>query len=62
MASIVTIPLPAERFFRISLFFVVLISVATLSITGKLDPITTVLLPLWSCTKDSDGGADFLPN
>ena len=45
MASIVTIPLPAERFFRISLFFVVLISVTTLSITGKLDPITTVLAP-----------------
>ena len=45
MASIVSTPLPAERFFRISLFFLVLTSVSTLSITGKLDPLTTVLGP-----------------
>jgi hypothetical protein len=39
------LPLPAERFFRTSLFFLVLTSVSTLSVTGKLDPITTILAP-----------------
>ncbi len=37
--------LPAERFFRTALFFLVLTSVATLVATGKLDPLTTVLAP-----------------
>src|ERR1700732_455732 len=40
-----TIPLPAERFFRGSLFFLVLTSVATLISTGKLDLITCLLAP-----------------
>src|ERR1700732_1325297 len=40
-----TPPLPAERFFRGSLFFLVLTSVATLISTGKLDLITCVLAP-----------------
>jgi transglutaminase-like putative cysteine protease len=40
-----TSPLPAERFYRTSLFFLVLTAVSTLSATGKLDPITTVLAP-----------------
>jgi protein-glutamine gamma-glutamyltransferase len=38
-------PLPAERFFRTALFFLVLTSVSTLSVTGKLDPFTTILGP-----------------
>jgi transglutaminase-like putative cysteine protease len=41
-----TPPLPAERFFRGSLFFLVLTSVATLISTGKLDLITCVLAPV----------------
>lgn len=48
MATSVAIPsstLPAERFFRTSLFLLVLTSVSTLSITGKLDPFTTILGP-----------------
>src|SRR6202022_2706979 len=40
-----TTPLPAERFFRGSLFFLVLTSVATLISTGKLDLITCLLVP-----------------
>src|SRR5664279_3046041 len=43
--SIAATPLPAERFYRTSLFFLVLTAVCTLSTTGKLDPITTVLAP-----------------
>jgi hypothetical protein len=38
--------LPAERFFRASLFFLILTSVATLVSTGKLDLVTCVLAPL----------------
>src|SRR6266404_2026951 len=38
--------LPAERFFRASLFFLILTSVATLVSTGKLDPFTCVVAPL----------------
>jgi hypothetical protein len=38
-------PLPAERFFRTSLFFLVFTSVATLISTGKLDPFTSVIVP-----------------
>jgi transglutaminase-like putative cysteine protease len=38
-------PLPAERFFRTSLFFLVLASAATLIGTGKLDPFTSVVVP-----------------
>ncbi len=37
--------LPAERFFRTALFFLVLTSVTTLVSTGKLDPLTTILAP-----------------
>lgn len=37
--------LPAERFYRASLFFLVLIAVATLVSTGKLDPISAILAP-----------------
>jgi protein-glutamine gamma-glutamyltransferase len=39
-------PLPAERFFRASLFFLILISIATLVSTGKLDLLTCVAAPL----------------
>jgi hypothetical protein len=51
MAATATIPaklpsLPAERFFRASLFFLILTSVATLVSTGKLDPLTCVIAPL----------------
>src|SRR3984893_3645183 len=51
MAASATIPakqpaLPAERFFRASLFFLILTSVATLVSTGKLDPVTCVIAPL----------------
>jgi protein-glutamine gamma-glutamyltransferase len=35
--------LPAERFFRLSLFFLLFISVATLATTGKLDAFSSVL-------------------
>ncbi len=48
MATSVSIPasqLPAERFYRTALFFLVLTAVTTLSATGKLDPITTTLAP-----------------
>jgi transglutaminase-like putative cysteine protease len=43
--SIPASPLPAERFYRTSLFFLVLTAVVTLSATGKLDPLTTILAP-----------------
>jgi hypothetical protein len=51
MAASATLPanlpaLPAERFFRASLFFLILTSVATLVSTGKLDPFTCVVAPL----------------
>src|ERR1700719_4602470 len=51
MAASATIPaklpsLPAERFFRASLFFLIRTSVATLVSTGKLDPFTCVVAPL----------------
>jgi protein-glutamine gamma-glutamyltransferase len=36
-------PLPAERFFRGSLLFLILSSIAALIATGKLDPLTCVL-------------------
>jgi protein-glutamine gamma-glutamyltransferase len=48
MATPATTPaptLPAERFYRTALFFLVLASVVTLVSTGKLDPFTTVLAP-----------------
>jgi transglutaminase-like putative cysteine protease len=49
MASAATAPtaavLPAERFFRASLLLLVLTSVGTLSLTGKLDPFTAILAP-----------------
>lgn len=48
MASTATTPaqtLPAESFFRASLFFLVLTSVLTLVSTGKLDLLTTLLAP-----------------
>jgi len=48
MASSITAPaspLPAERFFRTALFFLVLTSVVTLVATGKLDPLTTIAAP-----------------
>ena len=38
--------LPAEHFFRLSLFLLILTSVVTLASTGKLDPFTAVLAPL----------------
>src|SRR5271156_305058 len=34
---------PAERFFRLSLFFLLLVSVATLATTGKLDVFSSVI-------------------
>jgi transglutaminase-like putative cysteine protease len=37
--------LPAERFYRASIFFLILTSVATLVSTGKLDPISAALAP-----------------
>jgi protein-glutamine gamma-glutamyltransferase len=48
MASSIATPtasLPADRFYRTALFFLVLTSVMTLVGTGKLDLITTVLAP-----------------
>ncbi|HXY00450.1 MAG TPA: transglutaminaseTgpA domain-containing protein [Candidatus Limnocylindrales bacterium] len=48
MASSLTSPissLPADRFYRTALFFLVLTSVITLVATGKLDIITNVLVP-----------------
>ncbi|GAC1664429.1 MAG: hypothetical protein NVS9B4_19850 [Candidatus Acidiferrum sp.] len=48
-SSPITLPgfpaLPAERFFRISLFLLLLTAVSTLSSTGKLDIFTAVLGP-----------------
>ncbi|HLZ91749.1 MAG TPA: DUF3488 and transglutaminase-like domain-containing protein [Candidatus Acidoferrum sp.] len=38
--------LPAERFFRASLFFLILTSIATLVSTGKIDLLTCALAPL----------------
>jgi transglutaminase-like putative cysteine protease len=38
--------LPAERFFRASLFFLILTAIATLISTGKLDLLTCVAAPL----------------
>ena len=50
MASAATVPvelpLPAERFFRLSLFLLILTSVTTLVATGKLDIFTAILAPL----------------
>src|SRR6202171_3908833 len=51
MAASATVPaklpaLPAERFFRASLFFLILTSVGTLVSTGKLDLLTCVVAPL----------------
>jgi hypothetical protein len=48
MASSIATPsssLPADRFYRTALFFLLLTSVITLVSTGKLDPLTTVLAP-----------------
>ncbi|MGB7847469.1 MAG: DUF3488 and transglutaminase-like domain-containing protein [Candidatus Acidiferrum sp.] len=48
MASSTAIPansLPADRFYRTALFFLVLTSVMTLVSTGKLDLFTTILAP-----------------
>jgi transglutaminase-like putative cysteine protease/type IV secretory pathway VirB3-like protein len=39
-------PLPAEPFFRVALFLLVLTSVLTLVSTGKLDIVTTIVAPL----------------
>jgi len=51
MAASATLPaklptLPAERFFRASMFFLILTSLGTLVSTGKLDMLTCVLAPL----------------
>jgi len=43
--SLNTAPLPAERFFRASLFLLLVTSAATLIGTGKLDLLTSVLVP-----------------
>lgn len=48
MASSIATPtssLPADRFYRTALFFLVLTSVITLVSSGKLDPLTTILAP-----------------
>src|ERR1700758_606281 len=48
MASSIATPvssLPADRFYRTALFFLVLTSVVTLVSTGKLDLLTTFLAP-----------------
>ena len=48
MASSIATPtrsLPADRFYRTALFFLVLTSVMTLVGTGKLDLVTTILAP-----------------
>jgi transglutaminase-like putative cysteine protease len=37
--------LPAERFYRLSVFFLILTSTVTLASTGKLDPVTMILAP-----------------
>src|SRR5713101_9286746 len=44
-SSLSTPSLPAERFFRASLFLLLLTSAATLISTGKLDLFTTLVLP-----------------
>ena len=44
-AATPVLKLPGETFYRISLFFLILTGVATLSATGKLDPVSTVLSP-----------------
>jgi protein-glutamine gamma-glutamyltransferase len=41
-----SISLPAERFFKLSLFLLILTSVTTLVATGKLDLLTAILAPL----------------
>jgi protein-glutamine gamma-glutamyltransferase len=50
MAAIAATPavpaLPAERFFRVSLSLLVLVSILTLSSTGKLDLLTSLVAPL----------------
>src|SRR5260221_2766219 len=51
MAASATVPekppaLPAERFFRASLFFLILTALGTLIGTGKLDLFTSVIAPL----------------
>ena len=51
MAASATVPanlpaLPAERFFRASLFLLILTSIGTLVSTGKLDLLTCVIAPL----------------
>jgi transglutaminase-like putative cysteine protease len=46
MASVITapaLPLPADRFYRTALFFLVLTSTLAIVTTGKLDPVTTTL-------------------
>jgi protein-glutamine gamma-glutamyltransferase len=48
MASTIAAPtgsLPADRFYRTALFFLVLTSVVTLVTSGKLDPISVILAP-----------------
>jgi protein-glutamine gamma-glutamyltransferase len=53
MASVASTPvtspavaaLPAETFYRVSLFLLVLTGIATLSSTGKLDPVSTIIGP-----------------
>jgi protein-glutamine gamma-glutamyltransferase len=44
-ATVASLPLPADRFYRGALFMLVLSSVVALLTTGKLDPITMVLAP-----------------
>ena len=45
-ASIASVPaLPAERFFRTSLFLLMTTAVATLVGTGKLDLVTMIVAP-----------------
>jgi protein-glutamine gamma-glutamyltransferase len=46
VASPATLALPAERFFRTSLFLLILSSILTLVSTGKLDLFSSVLAPL----------------
>ena len=44
--SVTSVPaLPAERFFRASLFLLMATSVATLVSTGKLDLVTMIVAP-----------------
>ncbi len=49
MAATVSLPevsLPAERFYRTCLLLLVFVSILTLVVTGKLDPVTTLIAPL----------------